>query len=82
MRGKGAETGSGTSPAPSGPANRFACGVAGDRAFSTTLVVAGLKADPVNLLEGRPSGAMAHSNATHIAIHKVAKKSRRPFPAP
>jgi hypothetical protein len=64
---------------PSGSVAWSSRGIAWDRAFRTTLVVAGLKAEPVSLLDGGPSGARALSSATLIAIHRVATKSRRLF---
>ncbi len=61
---------------------REACAARGAdcaRAFSTTLVVAGLKAEPVSRLEGGPSGARALSKATPIAVHRNRMKSKRLF---
>ena len=62
----------------------------GSRALSTgasprspalirTLVVAGLKAEPVGRLDGGPSGARALTSATSIAIHSDRKKGNRAF---
>lgn len=68
-----------TRPPPSGRVARTAMGIACARAFRTTLVVAGLKAEPVSLLDGGPSGARALSSATLIAIHRDRVKSRPPF---
>jgi hypothetical protein len=47
--------------------------------LSTTAVVAGLKADPVNLLDGGPNGASALNKATPKAVHRVRMKSSRSF---
>jgi hypothetical protein len=49
------------------------------RAFKTTSVVAGLKAEPVILLDGGPRGVRALNNATLIAIHRVSMKSSLPL---
>lgn len=69
----------GACPSPSGSVTRMAGDAAGERALSTTLVVAGLNAEPVNRLEGGPNGASALNRATLIAIHRAARKSRRLF---
>ena len=66
-------------PRASGSCAAAATDSTGDRAFKTTLVVAGLKADPVTLLNGRPSGATAENSATASAMHRAAKKSRLLF---
>lgn len=41
--------------------------------------MAGLKAEPVSLLDGGPKGATADNSATIIATHKVTMKELRPF---
>ena len=62
-------------PSPSGTPRFASCGTDCARAFRTTAVVAGLKADPVILLDGGPSGVRALTSATLIAIHSVSMKS-------
>ncbi|WHO38020.1 hypothetical protein PMI04_015840 [Sphingobium sp. AP49] len=69
----------GNMPLPSGRTALTLCGVEGERAFSSTAVVAGLKADPVSLLDGGPSGAIAHNRATRIVVHRAAIKGSLPF---
>src|SRR3546814_9605986 len=53
-------------------------GVAWARAFSTTPVVAGLKAEPVNRLDGGPRGTSALSRATPSDSHRVRMNGSRP----
>jgi len=74
-------TGAGTGARPSGSVTRGVMGFASAWAFSTTLVVAGLKAEPVILLDGGPRGARALNSATPSDNHKHRMKSRPPGPA-
>ncbi|AEG50621.1 hypothetical protein Sphch_2991 [Sphingobium chlorophenolicum L-1] len=66
---------------PSGSVTRRRIGLAAARAFNTTLVVAGLKAEPVSLLDGGPKGASALSSATQSDSHRNRMKGRPPGPA-
>lgn len=72
----------GVTSSPSGRLGLAACIMLWERTLSSTLVVAGLKADPVALLDGGPSGASAHSNAIRIAAHRVAIKGILPRTIP
>lgn len=69
----------GAMPPPSGRTGGCDNSGAGARDLRITLVVAGLKAEPVARLAGGPSGASALSIATAIASHRARMKDKRPF---
>src|SRR3546814_9723494 len=73
-----ASAGNGERPSPSGSMACTVRGVAWARAFSTTPVVAGLKAEPVNRLDGGPRGTSALSRATPSDSHRVRMTGNRP----
>jgi len=68
-------------PSSSGSIACMATGLAWARAFNTTLVVAGLKAEPVNRLDGGPRGASALNRATLSDSHNVRMNNNRPAKA-
>src|SRR3546814_14919073 len=72
-----ASAGNGERPSPSGSMACTVRGVAWARAFSTTPVVAGLKAEPVNRLDGGPRGTSGLSRATPADRHRV-RRTRTP----